>query len=85
MEAFLTTLYGLVGGISIAAYVPQIWGLMKATGRSEAFSISTWALWSFTGTVTAFYAAIVVKDLPFIVVSILNMLGIINRTIFNNL
>ncbi|MDD9912069.1 MAG: hypothetical protein OXR68_01630 [Alphaproteobacteria bacterium] len=66
----ITALYSFSSLVTIAAYFPQIWTLVTATGRSEALSISSWGLWSYTGAVNLLYAVYVVKDLLLSIVAL---------------
>jgi|TARA_A100001015_G_C14498484_1_gene522051 hypothetical protein len=62
MTESLVFIYGISSAVAIAAYLPQIWKLITATGHSHAFSINAWALWCATSAVSFLYAAIIVGD-----------------------
>jgi hypothetical protein len=75
LEETLSTLYALCGIAGFIGYVPQIWRLWHDTTHAASTSLMTWGWWSFMSTVAILYASIVVKDVPFILVSASNVAG----------
>lgn len=75
MIAILSFLYASVGFITLVGYLPQIYALLKANGRSESISLSTWGFWCYTSTVAFLYALFVNGDKSIIFVSVVNAFG----------
>ncbi|MDD9912116.1 MAG: hypothetical protein OXR68_03825 [Alphaproteobacteria bacterium] len=83
---FLTTAYSLAGGMMLAGFVPQIWSLVIATGRSKAISISTYFIWAISTFISAFYALMVAQDVLIAVIGFGAAFGntaIIILTVYN--
>lgn len=76
MAELMKALYPLVVVISIIGYLPQIQKLMFATRRAQNVSLSSWALWLVSGTLSLGYGVYVLEDLMFILTSALGALFI---------
>tara|TARA_R110002124_G_scaffold149220_1_gene315228 strand:- start:393258 stop:393614 length:357 start_codon:yes stop_codon:yes gene_type:complete len=63
LQDYLIIAYGFMAAIAAFGYGPQIWTLIKSTGRSMSTPISTWVLWSAEAVISFSYAAIVLQDL----------------------
>lgn len=86
VDIILTTLYSLTGGMMLAGFIPQIWNLIIATGRSKAISISTYAIWMLSTFISGLYAVYVAQDSLIAAISFGASLGnsmIITLTVFN--
>lgn len=87
MAELMKTLYPLVVVISIIGYLPQIQKLMFATRRAQNVSLSSWALWLVSGTLSLGYGVYVIQDFMFILTSGLGALFIyitFGLIIYNN-
>lgn len=72
---FLKTLYSISGVCIVGAYVPQAISAWKSKTGAKDVSILTWAMWCVTSTISTLYSMIIVNDLPYILVSLGNLLG----------
>ncbi len=75
LAAVLTALYGLCGVAMIVAYGPQAWSAWQDKEGAQAVSLASWGFWMFSSLVTLLYAVVVVKDLPWTMVSFGNVVG----------
>lgn len=63
----------LAGGVGIGlSYWPQLSLYWREPTTRRGIAVLSWASWSLGALVTTCYAAIVVNDLPFIIISGLN-------------
>ncbi len=71
----LTWLYSMSGVAGIVSYGPQIRSAWRSTDGARDVSLLTWGFWCCTATVSTLYASLVVKDLPFALLSAGNLVG----------
>lgn len=71
----LTTAYGIMGALGIAAYVPQMLALWNDKSGSKNVPLTTWLLWGAQTVVYFLYALLVNKDPMFITLMLLTMLA----------
>ena len=71
----LAALYVGAGLFKNAFYVPQIIALSKDTTRAASTSIVTWTAWLVAAAITVIYAAIIVNDRWFFLISTANLTG----------
>lgn len=75
MDSFATLIHGLyvAGGAGVAlSYWPQLSLYWREPKTRQGISKASWAAWSGGALVTTCYAAAVVHDLPFTVISGMN-------------
>jgi hypothetical protein len=85
-QDYLIIAYSLFGVISAIGYGPQIWTLIKSTGRSMSTPITTWLLWSVEAIVTTLYAIFILQDMitiAIVSVDLLAAISICGLTIYN--
>ncbi|MDD9911921.1 MAG: hypothetical protein OXR68_00985 [Alphaproteobacteria bacterium] len=85
-ENYLLAAYAIMGTISMFGYIPQIWTLVRSTGRSMSTPISTWSLWTVDALVSFLYAIFILKNIPTITLVGLDLcaaLLITGLTIYN--
>lgn len=68
----LTLLYSLGGIITFLGYYPTIKDLW---GKKASANVHTYLIWTITMTIASLYGFLVLKDLPFILVTNLNLLA----------
>lgn len=71
----LTTAYGIMGALGIAAYIPQMLALWNDRSGSKNVPLTTWLLWGAQTVVYFMYALLVNKDPMFITLMLLTMLA----------
>lgn len=71
----VTWLFVLVPVFSTIAWVPQILRLIHSPRLGIGLSVSTWGMWTFTGTVSLLYAIVVVQNNLLILTYAVNALG----------
>lgn len=74
-EDYILAAYAIMGTISALGYIPQIWTLMKSTGRSMSTPISAWTLWTMEAFATFLYAVFILKDSPAMILVGINFLS----------
>ena len=71
------------GGVGVAlSYWPQLSLYWREPKAREAISPVTWATWSGGALLTACYAALVVQDLPFAIISCVNAVASVTVLLF---
>lgn len=90
MEEFflgaLRYLYGSVALVALTGYLPQIFKLWRSRGESDDVSLLTWCIWLSASTISLFYGAVCLRDLPSCLVAAANIAGqaaIIGLTLHN--
>ncbi|WP_374338784.1 hypothetical protein [Leeia sp.] len=71
----ITFLYSICGIGLLAVYIPQALMIWRDQEGARAVSLWSWGVWTFTSLVTLLYAALVVKDLPWVGVSTGHLIG----------
>ena len=66
----LTFLYGLGGIITFVGYFPTIRDLWH---EKESANMNTYLIWTSTMIVASIYGVLILKDIPFIIVTNLNL------------
>ena len=75
LVSLITYAYAFVGVTTLVAYIPQIWTLVIATGRSHGLSISAWLVWTFNSAISFAYMLIATGDIMTIAVSFIGFAG----------
>ena len=68
----LTFLYSVGGIIAFIGYYPTIKDLWH---KKASANVSTYLIWTITTTIASLYGLLVLKDLPFILATNLNLLA----------
>lgn len=79
-------LYSTIVVIAVFGYIPQLYKLWKSDGDSKDVSLMTWSIWLYTWIVSLAYGILVLEDLKFCIVAIINLIGhigIISLTLRN--
>lgn len=71
----ITFLYSAVGVATLIGYIPQIIQLVRVKTKRHMVSIPSWSLWTITSLISLLYAIVVIQDLIFSAVSLVNFAG----------
>lgn len=74
-STLVSSLYGMSGAAIILSYAPQVLSAWKSQHGASDVSLKTWGFWCLTSLITLAYAAIVVKNTGFVVMSTGNLAG----------
>jgi hypothetical protein len=75
ISTLVSGLYGMSGAAVILSYAPQVLSAWKSQHGASDISLKTWGLWCLTSLITLAYAAIVVKNTGFVLMSAGNLAG----------
>ena len=85
-EMILTFLFSTIVVVNTAAFVPQIYTLITATGRSMAVSIPSYLIWSYCACVAMLYGAFVLHDIMMTLANVFSKIGnltVVALTVYN--
>jgi len=75
MMSAIAWLYLITNATRIVTYVPQIVVVWRCTDGAFSVSLLTWGSWVLSQMTALFYGVLVINDLPFILISCINLLG----------
>lgn len=67
--------YLVTNAARVFAYVPQIAAIWRCHDGAWAISLLTWGLWTVSHVAALLYGALLMHDLYFVAISIVNLLG----------
>lgn len=73
--ATIAWLYLLTNATRIVSYLPQIVVVWRCTDGAASVSLLTWGSWVLSHITAVFYGVLVVHDLPFVLISLINLTG----------
>ena len=82
----IAVLFALTGFVSIVGYLPQLYTLLRSTGRSIAVSIHTWIIWTADSVIALLYGIFELQDTLYIAIVTFDVFGsggILALTIYN--
>ncbi|WP_394792018.1 hypothetical protein [Rhodoferax sp.] len=59
----------------VVTYVPQILAVWRCTDGALSVSLLTWGSWVLSQAAAMLYGVLVVRDLPFVLIALINFLG----------
>jgi hypothetical protein len=68
-------LYLLTNATRVVTYVPQIVVVWRCADGALSVSLLTWGSWVLSQLTALFYGVLVVHDWPFVLISLINLLG----------
>ena len=68
-------IYLTINATRIISYVPQILAVWRCTDGALSVSLLTWGSWVLSHVAAMFYGVLVVRDLPFVLITLINLLG----------
>ncbi len=75
MLSAIAWLYLITNATRVVTYVPQIMVVWRCTDGARSVSLLTWGSWVLSQLSALFYGVLVVNDLPFVLISVINLLG----------
>ncbi|MBC7680993.1 MAG: hypothetical protein H7172_01555 [Ferruginibacter sp.] len=75
MVSVIAWLYVVTNATRVVTYVPQIVVVWRCTDGAPSVSLLTWGSWVLSQVSALFYGVLVVHDLPFVLISVINLLG----------
>ncbi|APW37291.1 hypothetical protein RD110_08870 [Rhodoferax koreense] len=73
--ATIAWLYLLTNATRIVSYLPQIVVVWRCTDGAASVSLLTWGSWVLSQMTAVFYGVLVLQDLPFVLISLINLGG----------
>lgn len=73
--ASVTWLYLATNALRVFSYLPQIHAVWRCSDGARAVSLLTWGSWVVSHVFAVLYGVLVVHDLPFVLISLINLLG----------
>lgn len=73
--AFVAWAYLLSNATRVITYVPQILAVWRCHDGARSLSLLTWWSWVVSNITTTAYGLLVVRDLPFLMIALLNLGG----------
>ena len=68
-------IYLTINATRVISYVPQILAVWRCTDGALSVSLLTWGSWVLSHVAAMFYGVLVVRDLPFVLITLINLLG----------
>ncbi len=68
-------LYLLTNATRVVTYLPQIFVVWRCTDGARSVSVLTWGSWVVSQATAMLYGILVLGDLPFVAISLINFLG----------
>jgi hypothetical protein len=75
MLSAIAWLYLITNATRVITYVPQIVVVWRCTDGALSVSLLTWGSWVLSQLSAVFYGVLVVHDLPFVMISFINLFG----------
>ena len=69
------SLYVLTNAIRILTYIPQIVTVWRCQDGARSVSLLTWGSWVLSNATAVVYAVLVVRDLLFLFITLVNLVG----------
>lgn len=73
--AAIAWLYLLTNATRVVSYLPQIVVVWRCTDGAASVSLLTWGSWVLSQLTAVFYGVMVLHDLPFVLISLINLGG----------
>lgn len=73
MENLFVYLYPLVSLVSLMAYLPQLKSLILSKSDCRDISVTSWAMWTATSSISLGYGMSHLNDTMFIITTIINL------------
>ncbi|MEP6964061.1 MAG: hypothetical protein ABI845_01120 [Polaromonas sp.] len=64
-----------INATRIISYLPQIIAVWRCTDGALSVSLLTWGSWVLSHVAAMFYGVLVIPDLPFVLIPLINLLG----------
>ena len=68
-------LYLLTNATRLVTYLPQIVVVWRCTDGARSVSVLTWGSWVLSQGTAMLYGTLVLRDLPFVLISLINFVG----------
>ncbi|WPB55583.1 hypothetical protein [Xylophilus sp. GOD-11R] len=68
-------LYLLTNATRLVTYLPQIIVVWRCTDGARSVSVLTWGSWVLAQATSTLYGLLVLHDLPFVLISLINLVG----------
>lgn len=81
MMSAIIWLYLITNAIRIFTYVPQIVVVWRCTDGAFSVSLLTWGSWVLSHVSALFYGVLVVHDVPFVLIALINLFGCASVTV----
>lgn len=75
MVSAIAWLYLITNATRVVTYVPQIVVVWRCTDGALSVSLLTWGSWVLSQVSALFYGVLVMHDLPFVLISLINLFG----------
>lgn len=75
LHSLVAWAYLLANGARIVAYLPQIRAVWRCRDGAASISLLSWSTWTLSHVAALLYALLVLRDLPFLLVTSLNLAG----------
>ena len=68
-------MYLITNATRVITYIPQIMAVWRSTDGALSVSLLTWGSWVLSQAAAMLYGVLVLHDLPFVMISLINLLG----------
>lgn len=73
--SMVTWLYLVTNAARVFSFLPQIHAVWRCTDGAHAISLLTWGSWVLSHVSALWYGVLVMHDLPFVVIALINLSG----------
>ncbi|QHI99665.1 hypothetical protein GT347_17790 [Xylophilus rhododendri] len=73
--SLIAWLYLLTNATRLVTYLPQIIVVWRCTDGARSVSVLTWGSWVLSQATATLYGTLVLHDLPFVLISLINLVG----------
>lgn len=73
--AAIAWLYLLTNATRLVTYLPQIVVVWRCTDGARSVSVMTWGSWVLSQATAILYGTLVLRDVPFVLISLVNFVG----------